>query len=139
MARGGFLGRIGRAIRNIVAPSPPPREREREYLPPPPPGGGPPITTADYRRVWRHEHGKGSYRKNLDVFTRLMDDVRMPESEREELWESFIQNINRGQGRYRRNSTFNQFWQDTGIDPAAMDWAKWRIAMGYTGKRRSRS
>jgi hypothetical protein len=139
MARGGFAGglaRFGRAItrtiENIFAPSPPPR--------PPAPAPEPPAPKPnEYRNVWRHERGKGSYRKNRSVFDRMMDDVDTPQDERIELWESYVHNIVNDKGRYRRNSTSNMFWRDSGIDPADFNWAAWRQAMGYTGKRRSRT
>lgn len=136
MARGGLFGRIGRALRNIVAPSPPPaREPPTEEQPP----GREPRGT--YRGIWRSQRGKGSYKKNLDVFHRMVDPIETDEAERIELWNSYVRNINRNRRNdsYRRMSTFNPFWQDSGLSPDTMDWNKWRLAMGYTGKYRSRS
>lgn len=139
MARGGLFGRIGRALRNIVAPSQPPR---REPPPREPPREAPPREPRDsYRGIWRREHGTGSYRKNLDVFHGMVDEIEPDEAERVELWESFVRNINRNRrgDAYKRQSMFNPFWQESGIDPSTMDWRRWRLAMGYTGKNRSRS
>jgi hypothetical protein len=135
MARGGFIGRIGRALRNIIAPSPPPQRP----APPPEPPGRPPADT--YRGVWRKTGGRGSYRKNLEVFHRMVDPIESDEAERVELWESFVRNINRNRrgDAYKRQSMFNPFWQESGIDPSTMDWRRWRLAMGYTGKKRSRT
>lgn len=141
MARGGFLGRIGRALRNIVAPSPPPR-REPPREEPPPREAPPPRRPADsYRGVWRKQHGKGSYRKNLDVFHRMVDEIEPDEAERIELWDSFVRNINRNRrgDAYKRQSMFNPFWQESGLDPSTMNWAAWRQAMGFTGRNRSKT
>jgi hypothetical protein len=145
MARGGFLGRIGRAfgrveraIERIIAPprpAPPP-------APPQPPGrGGPPIRRDPYREIWRdHKRGrKGSFERNYRVFSKLVDPVVEDDDEKRELWESFIRNIVNGEGDRRRNSTSNMFWRDSGIDPRDFDWALWRQAMGYTGRNRSRT
>jgi hypothetical protein len=134
MARRGFLGRIVDRVRSIVAPP-----RQREEPPPPPPE--PPEPTDSYRKIWREQRGQGSYRKNLEVFHNLVDEVEPDEGERKELWQSFVRDINRNRRSdpYRRQSTFNPFWQESGIAPDAMDWKKWRIAMGYTGERRSRT
>lgn len=138
MARGGFLSRIRDAIRNVVAPRPP--ERAPPGQPEPPrerePRGDP------YRNIWRDQHvkrGKGNYRKNLNVFHRLVDPVESDPDEQLELWESYVRHIVKDEGGHRRNSTSNMFWRDSGIDPQDMDWARWREAMGYTGKRRSRT
>jgi hypothetical protein len=132
MARGGgFLSRIGRAIRNVVAPRP---------APTPPPEPPPPREPAnrEWRDVWRNEGGQGSYRKNLRVFHKVVDPIESDPDEQIALWESYVHNIVR-KGRQRRNSTSNMFWRDSGIDPADFDWKLWREAMGYTGKRRSRT
>lgn len=143
MARGGGLfGRIGRAIRNIVAPSPPiPPRRE----PPPPPERGPQEPErgleprATYKAIWRAERGQGSYRKNLAVFHGIVDPIEDDPSERVDLWETYVRNINRNRrgDAYRRQSMFNPFWQESGIDPSSFDWKRWRVAMGFTGKNRS--
>lgn len=133
MAGRGFFGRIVDRVRQIVAPPPPPRERE------PPPEQPREVSHREYRHIWRDERPKGNFNRNLAVFERMMNDVDMPQDERPELWESFIRNIVKGQGVKRRNSTANMFWRDSGIDPADMDWAAWRAAMGYTGRRRSRT
>jgi hypothetical protein len=131
MAQGGFLGRIGRAIRRIVAPSPiprPPEEPPREREP-----------RGAYRAIWREEGGKGSYQGNLSVFHNAIDSIEDDPAERLMLWRSYLKHINRGKGRFRRQDTANMFWRDSGIDPTsdAFNWAKWRQAMGYTGNRRS--
>lgn len=137
MARRGFLGRIVDRVREFIAPpSPPPRERE--------PGPEAPRERErrgdPYRRAWRDQGGKGSYRKNREVFDKMMDAVHEDdENEREELWESFVRNIVNGKNRPRRQSTDNPFWRDSGIDPSNFRWKDWREAMGYTGKRRSRT
>jgi hypothetical protein len=134
MARGGgFLSRVRNAIRNVVAPRPsePPREQ--------PPREQPPRFRDPYRKTWRQDHGKGSYSKNLAVFRALVDPVESDPDEKLALWDSYIRHINRGEGRYRRQSPSNMFWRDSGIDPSSLDWRRWRIAMGYVGKRRSRS
>lgn len=139
MARGGFLGRIGRAIRNIIAPPPrpsPPREPPPQEPPEPPRRGDP------YREIWRDEKRgrRGDYRKNRALFSKLMDDLHEEdEDEREMLWRSYVRNIVNTGGRYRRQDINNPFWRDVGVDPVDFDWAKWRIAMGYTGRRRSRT
>jgi hypothetical protein len=132
VARQGFLGRIRQAIRNIVAPPQPPRRK----APPPPPEE---PTGKDFRRAWRDLGGQGSYRKNLRVFHKTVDRVETDPEQQLELWETYITHINRGEDRHRRNSTSNMFWRDSGIDPTDWDWTDWREAMGYTGKRRSRT
>ncbi len=136
MARGGgFLSRSWRALRNVVAPSrrepPPPRAPE------PPPEQGP--GGREFRRVWRDRRGKGSYQKNLSVFHRMVDQIESDPDEQLMLWESYVRYINKGEGRFRRQSPQNMFWQDSGIDPTSWDWRRWREAMGYTGKNRSRT
>jgi hypothetical protein len=137
MARGGgFLSRIGRVLRNVVAP---PRERERPAPPTPPPPPTPKEPRSAYRNVWREQRGKGDYKKNLAVFHSMVDPIEDDPNERLILWESFIRNINKGGGRFRRQSSANMFWRDSGIDPTEMDWRRWREAMGYTGKNRSRT
>jgi hypothetical protein len=136
MARGGFLGRIARAIKKVVAPSP-------RRPPAPPPGREPPRERGPrggpFREVWRDNNGKGSYRKNLEVFHRVVDPIEKDPDEQLELWESFVKNIVNPRGRERRQSTDNMFWRDSGIDPRDFRWQEWREAMGYTGKRRSRT
>src|SRR5215472_8149760 len=108
MARGGgFLARIGRAIRNVVAPRPsPPREPPREPPGPPPPEE---PSARDYKEIWRNEGGKGSYKKNLKVFHNVVDPVEKDPEARLELWESYVHNIVAGRGRFRRQSTSNMF------------------------------
>lgn len=135
MARGGFLGRIGRAIRNIVAPPPSPPQPPKR---PPPEEPPPEPTNRDYKRAWRDEGGKGSYRKHLNVFHNLVDPVEPDPEEQLMLWESYVRNMVRG-GRTRRQSPNNPFWRESGIHPSEFNWANWRIAMGYTGTRRSRT
>jgi hypothetical protein len=130
MARGGgFLSRIGRALRNVVAP---PRQPPRPE-PPPKPERGP------YRDIWKDHRSKGSYRKNLEVFHNLIDPIESDPDEKLMLWESYVRHMVNGEGRFRRNSTSNMFWRDSGIDPSEMNWARWRDAMGFTGRRRSRT
>jgi hypothetical protein len=121
MARGGgFLSRIGRAIRNIVAP-----RREREQPPEQPP---------DFRAVWRVEDpARGSYKKHLALFHALIDPVESDPDEQLALWESYVKYMVKGGGRYHRNSTQNMFWRDSGIDPRDFNWARWREAMNYKG------
>jgi len=133
MARGGFLGRIGRVIGRIVEsvrPAPPPREEPPPQEPPkPPPRRNP------YRDKWRElkTSRRGNFDKNYRVFSRLVDPVVEDDDEKQEYWESYIRNIVNGEGNKRRNSTQNMFWRDTGIDPSDFNWAVWREAMGYTG------
>jgi hypothetical protein len=134
MARGGFLSRITRALKNVVAPRQPPPERPR---PEPPRAQGPRDT--DYRKAWRSGGGKGNYKKHLTVFHRVVDPVEQDPDEQLELWDSYVRNIVSGRGRARRQSTDNLFWRDSGIDPSDMNWQAWREAMGYTGRRRSRT
>jgi hypothetical protein len=133
MARRGFLSRVFDRIREVVAPRPP--EREREQPPPQPPKERP----SEYRGIWRSHGGKGSYQKNLKVFHAMIDPIEDDPSERVMLWDSYVRNINKGEGRFRRQSTSNLFWRDSGIDPESFRWQEWREAMGYTGKRRSRT
>lgn len=133
MARRGFLGRIGHAIRRFVAPPAPPPQRE----PPPEPPEEP--TRGDFRAAWRDLGGRGSFRKNLRVFHNKVDPIEPDREQQLELWETYIKHVNRGEGRFRRNSSSNQFWRESGIDPVDWDWDVWREAMGYTGKRRSRT
>lgn len=135
MARGGFLGRVGRALRKILPPAPHPR-----HAPPPrepPPREPPPPSKNDFKQAWRDNRGGGNYKKNLALFHRLVDPIARDADEQLDLWESYIKHMTRG--RERRNSTSNMFWRDTGIDPSDWDWAAWRQAMEYTGKRRSRT
>lgn len=135
MARLGFIGRIGRAIRNVVAPpSRPPEPPERPREPPAPRGD-------DYKNIWRDipNKGRANYRKNLKVFHAAIDPIEQDPAARLELWESYVQNIVAPRGRKRRQDTSNMFWRDSGLDPADFGWQAWREAMGYTGKRRSRT
>jgi hypothetical protein len=133
----GFIGRIGRAFKNIVAPSPPrepPRQPPRPPEPPEPPRGN------VYREIWReNKRGKGNYRKNLKVFHAAIDPIEKGEAERVELWESYVKHMVTPRGRYRRQDPQNMFWRDSGMDPDDWNWAAWRDAMGYTGKWRSRT
>jgi hypothetical protein len=71
----------------------------------------------------------------------MVDPIESSEAERIQLWETYVRNINRNRRNdpYRRQSSFNPFWQESGISPDSFNWAQWRIAMGYTGKRRSRT
>lgn len=138
MARGGFIGRIARAIRNVFAPPrhapPPPPPRPPEPRPPEPGPSG-----SDYRRVWRENDGKGSYQKNLKLFHSVVDPIEPDPDEQLDLWESYVKHIVTPRGRERRQSTANMFWRDSGIDPGDFRWQQWREAMGYTGRRRSRT
>lgn len=134
MARGGgFLSRIGRAIRNAVTPRPSPPPRERPEPREPEPG------SREYKDIWRTSGGQGSYRKNLKVFHSAVDPIEDDPDERIALWESYVSNIVKGRGRRRRQDIDNMFWRDSGIDPKDFNWVRWREAMGYTGKRRSRT
>jgi hypothetical protein len=140
MARDGIFRRIGRAIRNVIAPSPPPRPQPPEQ-PKPEPRGDP------YRDVWKQKKRpkRASYQKNLKVFHAVVDPIESDPSEQLGLWQSFVDNIVEPKGRERRQSTSNMFWRDSGIDPntsptsGGFNWAAWREAMGYTGKHRSRT
>jgi hypothetical protein len=134
MARGGFFRRFVNAVREVIAPRPAP---ERPEPTGPPREQGP--RGDPYRREWREQHGKGNYRKNLDVFHRVIDPIESDPTERLELWESYIRHINKGEGRFRRQDTANMFWRDSGIDPQVFDWQRWRVAMGYTGRNRSKT
>lgn len=134
MARRGFFGRIGQAIRNFVAP-PAPRPPERE----PPPEIPEEPSRRDFKAAWRELGGQGSFRRNLSLFHNKVDPIEPDREQQLELWESYITHVNRGEGRFRRNSSSNQFWRESGIDPVDWDWSVWREAMGYTGKRRSRT
>lgn len=139
MARGGgFLSRIGRAIRNVVAPRPsPPREPPERPREPPEREREP--GNREYRDIWRAERGQGNYKKHLKVFHSLIDPVESDPDEQLALWESYVSNIVRPRGRNRRQDINNMFWRDSGIDPQDFNWVRWREAMGYTGKRRSRT
>jgi hypothetical protein len=133
MARRSIFGRFTRAARKIFAPSrPEPPRRE-------PPRDQGPRGRDPYRTIWRKEHGKGSYQKNLAVFHAVVDPVENDPDELLMLWDSYVRHINKAQGRYRRQDTANMFWRDSGIDPSDMDWRRWREAMGYTGKNRSKT
>ena len=130
MARGGFLGRIGRAIRNVVAPSPRPSEPPREQPPPSPPE----PTTGSYRQAWRELHGKGSFRKHRALFHKHVDKYEEDPNVRRELWDSYVKHIASGESRARRNVANNPFWRESGIHPADFDWRAFRIALGYKRK-----
>lgn len=140
MARGGFLGRIGRAIRNIVAPSPPPPPREPREPEEPrerEPRGDP------YKEIWR-EHDlkfrrKDNYQKHLKAFHSAIDPIEKDPDEREVLWDSYIRNMIKAEGTFRRQDSSNMWWRDSGIDPVDFKWQAWREAMGFVGKRRSRT
>ena len=135
MARGGFLRRIGRAIRRVVAPSPPPSPPQRR-APEPPTEREP---RGAYRDIWREQGGGRKYQQHLNLFHNAIDPIESDPQERLELWESYAKYMVHGEGRFRRNSAQNMFWRDSGIDPIDFNWASWREAMGFTGKRRSRS
>lgn len=139
MARGGFLGRIGRAIKNIIAPSPPPR---REAPPPEPPREPPRRDRISAEReIWREYRGGKNLNKHLALFHSLIDPIEDDPNERLEIWESYVRNMVKGEGQFRRNSSQNMFWRDSGLDPDpdVFNWARWREAMGFVGKRRSRT
>lgn len=129
MARDGFLRRIANALGIRRAPKP-------ERAPPPEP---PSSRRDEYRDIWRQQRAKGSYRKHLRVFHSMIDPIEDDESEREQLWDSYVRHMVKGEGRFRRNSTSNMFWRDSGIDPQDFNWQRWREAMGFTGSRRSRT
>jgi hypothetical protein len=132
MARRFSLGRIIQRVRNIVAPSPPPPPKRE-----PPPRERP--SRDPFKAEWKRLRGKGNYRGNLKAFHKIVDRVESDPDEQVILWESFVTHIVKGEGRFRRNSNQNMFWRDSGIDPRDFDWKIWREAMGYTGKRRSRT
>jgi hypothetical protein len=138
--RFGFVGRIGRALKNIVAPSPapaPPRQPPPREAPEPPSA----PRRDEYREIWRdNKTGRaGNYRKNLKVFHSVIDRIEADPEERLLLWESYVQNMVNPRGRKRRQDPSNMFWRDSGLDPDNFNWEAWRQAMGYTGKRRSRT
>lgn len=140
MARRGFFGRIRDAIRNVVAP---PTGRHRPQPPPEPPR--PPTPTGpsrnEYREIWRdYATPRGaSYQSNLAAFHAAIDPIEEDPQERLDLWRSYVRNIVAGEGQFRRNDTANLFWRDTGMDPRDFNWQRWRAAMGFTGKNRSRT
>jgi hypothetical protein len=142
MARFNPFKRVVNAIRRVIAPSPPPerapeppRERPREH---PELYTGP--TERTFRRVWRQETTrKADYNKNLEVFHSMVDPIESDPDEQLELWHSYIRNMVNGEGQFRRNSSQNMWWRDSGLDPDNFSWARWREAMGFTGKRRSRT
>jgi hypothetical protein len=137
MARRFSLGRLFKAVRNIVAP--PQREAPEERPPPRDPEPFEPRSRDPFRAAWNRQNGQGSYKRNLRVFHSIVDTVESDPSEQAELWQSYIKHINKGEGRFRRNSNQNMFWRDSGIDPRDFNWKAWRAAMGYEGKRRSRT
>jgi hypothetical protein len=69
----------------------------------------------------------------------MVDPIEADPGERLELWQSYVENIVAPRGRERRQSPSNVFWRDSGIDPVDFNWQAWREAMGYTGRRRSRT
>jgi hypothetical protein len=130
MARRSFFSRITRAVRNIFAPSPPP---PRPARPPAPTGPSAPVRR-DFRAIWRSEHpkhSKANFEKHLRLFHSAIDPIEQDPNEQLDLWQSYVHNIVNDEGRFRRNSTQNMFWRDSGIDPADLDWSAWREAMGY--------
>lgn len=132
----GFIGRIGRAIRNIIAPPPTPREQPPEEPRERGRRGDP------YREIWRDHHVKrkeGKYQDHLRVFHSVIDPIEENPDEREALWDSYIRNMVKAESTFRRQDTQNMWWRDSGIDPADFKWQRWREAMGFTGKRRSRT
>lgn len=140
MARRSFVGRIGRALRNLVAPSP------RQPPPPPPSREEPPKRGPgrdEYRDVWRSERAqnvpRANYQTHLRTFHGLVDPIEDDPGERLQLWESYVKHMVKDEGPFRRNSSSNMFWRDTGIDPLDFNWRMWRAAMGYEGNRRSRT
>lgn len=140
MARRFSFKRLAQAVRNIVAPSPrrvPPPEPERPAPREPEPYA--PSAYNPFRATWRREGAKGNYRKNLAAFHKAIDPIERDPDAQLELWDSYVRNIVKGEGRFRRNSSANMFWRDSGLDPRDFDWKAWREAMGFTGKRRSRT
>lgn len=136
MARRGFFGRISDAIRRTVAPpSRPPEPTTR--IPEP----SPRERKSDYREIWRETRTKrgANLDKNLAAFHAAIDRIESDPGERLYLWRSYVRNIVNGEGQYRRNDSANLFWRDSGIDPRDFNWQKWREAMGFVGKRRSRT
>jgi hypothetical protein len=138
MARGGIFRRVGRAIRNVFTPSPRAPEPPREPRGP----REPPRRGDDYKDIWREHGAKGrhrNYQKNLKVFHNMVDPIEDDSDERLILWDSYVRNMVKGEGRFRRQDTANMWWRDSGLDPRDFNWQAWREAMGFTGKRRSRT
>ena len=139
MARFNPFKRVTDAIKRIVAPSPPRREPPRRE----PPRREEPTRhdrIGAEREIWRETvHRKANYRKNLEAFHAAVDPIEPDPQEQLILWRSYIRNIVNGEGQFRRNDTANLFWRDSGVDPGNFNWAAWREAMGFTGKRRSRT
>lgn len=134
---GRSLEKFGQRIQKALTPSPPPRQPEPRQPEPRQPEARP--TRDPFRKEWNRQHGLGSYRRNLKAFHKAVDPIESDPDEQLELWESFVKHINKGEGRFRRNSSANMFWRDSGIDPRDFDWKTWRDAMGFIGKRRSRT
>lgn len=128
MARRGFFSRIGDALRNIVAPSPVRETREEE--PREPPG------RRDYKRIWDDtpHRRQASFRKNLELFHHSIDRLEPDPEQQLELWEVYVKNIVAPNADFKRASTFNDFWQDSGLSPSSFNWTWWREAMGYKRK-----
>lgn len=132
MARRGFLSRLTGAIRRAISGRPP----ERERAAPPPPESRQEQRQQErreereFRDTWNADGGRGSYRRNRDVFDSIPGIADSDHDEQIELWDSYIRNM--VNGTRQRNDPRNPFWSDVGIHPRDFDWDEFRQAMGYS-------
>lgn len=92
-----------------------------------------------YRRTWEeNQPGKRFKRKQFESERRFFDELPGMEAEtpedKEELWQSYVENMVYPRHGYRFNDLRNPWWDDSGIHPNQFDWDGWREARGY-GRR----
>lgn len=105
-----------------------------------PPAATPPRPARERRRgdplreIWNDENAGRGYRQAREFFD-SMPAAYEDEYEREETWQSFVENM-LGDGPYRANDPANPFWSQIGLSPArggGFDWQAWRAVMDKRG------
>lgn len=84
-----------------------------------------------YRQTWEREQpGKRFQRKNFEGNKRFFDDLpgmdQETDEDKQELWQSYVENMVFGRSGYRYNDLRNPWWDDSNMHPNQFDWDEWR-------------
>ena len=142
--RGGFFGRLRKAVKNIAdaigeiftgGEEEPPRREPPKRKPEPPRQTDPYIFWWDYEL----KRSRTGYFNHKDIIDDLALEYNLSEEDKQELWRDYLHYMVSKNSHFKRNDIRNPFWQKWGIDPDNFDWHAWRDAMGYEhGARKGR-
>jgi hypothetical protein len=142
VARGGFLARIRKTVRNVgraigivrpELPRHPPGPPAPPQPPPEGPGRGAPPRFNDEYQIWRDTaHGNDRRSPGLmgewwDLYKNSVAPLQMDRDEELEYWEKFLQAFYLTSGE-RGSLPRDRFYRDLGVRKRdfGMDWQEWR-------------